>query len=65
MQQDAEAALICCMLLHAEQAVMRDLLAAAGSFDSQLPKLIEVLRFALLHKNKRNFADASTRREDW
>ena len=37
----------------------------AGSFDSQLPRLIETLRFALLHKNKRTFADASSRREDW
>jgi hypothetical protein len=39
--------------------------ACAGSFDSQLPKLIEVLRFALLRQNRRSFADASARREDW
>ena len=25
MQQDAEGALTCCLLMHAEQAVMRDL----------------------------------------
>ena len=40
-------------------------LACTGTFDSQLPRLIESLRFSLLHKNRRNFADASPRREDW
>ncbi|CAK0784368.1 hypothetical protein CVIRNUC_007572 [Coccomyxa viridis] len=45
------------LMMHADYFV--------GSFDSQLPRLIETLRFALLRKNKRTFADASSRREDW
>ncbi|CAL5229793.1 g13185 [Coccomyxa viridis] len=45
------------LMMHADYFV--------GSFDSQLPRMLETLRFALLRKNRRSFVDASPRREDW
>ena len=37
----------------------------AGTFHSNLPKIIQTLRYALLHKDKRTFADASDMKADW
>lgn len=39
--------------------------AAAGTFHSNLPKIVQTLRFSLLHKDKRTFADASDQKADW
>ncbi|CAL8469576.1 g9117 [Coccomyxa elongata] len=36
-----------------------------GTFHSNLPKIIQTLRFSLLHKDKRTFADASDLKADW
>ena len=37
----------------------------AGTFHSNLPKIVQTLRYALLHKDKRTFADASEAKADW
>lgn len=40
-------------------------LLRAGTFHSNLPKIVQTLRYALLHKDKRTFADASEAKADW
>ncbi len=37
----------------------------AGTFHSNLPRIVQTLRFSLLHKDKRTFADASEMKADW
>lgn len=37
----------------------------AGTFHSNLPKIVQTLRYAYLHKDKRTFADASEAKADW
>jgi len=61
-------ACVACWTAVAEEEIARceiGVCPAAGTFHSNLPKIIQTLRFSLLHKDKRTFADASDQKADW